>query len=970
MADDNRPPEPDEDATKPADENPPWPGSLDDIRMTTQRREAAPREIPDFPADCRAGDTVGDYRLVRRLSSGGFGTVFLAERVRPFAKEVALKVIRSDRTEDPRAVARFDLERRLLAQLDHPNIATLLDGGNSVSGQMFLVMEYVHGDPITIYCDQRKLDLRTRLSVFLQLCEAIQHAHGKGVIHRDLSPRNVLVADGPDGGPVVKVIDFGLAKSRGDLGGPRKAVTEEEYLPGTPGYASPEQFEPGAARVDVRSDIYSLGAILYELLSGAPPHDPDKLRSVGWAAIGRFLRQQPVRTPSDLLSTLATGDSETAQRIASMRQERLDRLAGTLKAELEWIPLQALRPEQPERYQTVQSLAQDIRNYLGGFVLQAAPESRAYRARKFILRHRSGLLAAAVAVGALAATTLTVSLALVDRSRALAGAREREAELNEVLDFQAKELAGAQAAESARAVAGREIARQFSRQLRERGVPDADRMREVAKVEQALAGVNYSEVLRQTIREAVVLPSIARIEAGAGMRDRVRALLLLNAGRTLAALGFTSDARQSLADTAILCEELFGAGSEQALQARLWLANTDPDADRAEAEAARVAAMLAEAQGNDSRGAMDALRLRRDLMAQLPAEEKSALELAQEIAHRSLASAPGTPETIDDQLALGWIQSVNGQPLEARTTLERALSSAVAASAPPEVRARALHALGTVLVGSPDPKDTQSGLDMLREAAELAAAAWGTGHPTACWFRGDLASGLVRARSDDLASVDEALRLLDVNLEIATRLRLSAQATQGDRSNLATVLAAKAVLMQDGALLERAVAQSRDALRIARTAPGLPTEEALQIQLATGIMVARGGHLAEAETLLREAIERRREVGEEDGTVEMLKLDFELARVLRSLDRRRDAADLLLKAQDAARARRKETSESRWYVSTMLLDLLEENGSDAATLEAQRAEVERLRSAATAAGQHSCQDWRRIPGPPEPTRGR
>lgn len=384
--------------------------------------------IPDFHPDCRAGDMVGDYRLIRRLGAGGFGTVFLAERTRPFVKEVALKVVSAERAGDRVALARFEMERMLLAQLRHPNIAALVDGGNTVGGQRFLVMELVKGEPITRYCDERALPVRDRLAIFLQLCDAVQYAHGKQVIHRDLSPRNVLVEDDEHGNPRVKVIDFGLAKSTGPAAEAGRNVTGENYLPGTPGYASPEQFEPGAPHVDARSDIYSLGAILYELLAGAPPFDPEFLRAQGWAAIHRVLKERLPRTPSDLLSTMATSDTATADRIARARKERLDRLAGLLRADLEWIPQRALDPEQRHRYQSAESLAGDVRRYLAGEPLDAAPPSAAYRARKFMIRHRRAVVAVGAAAAALVATTVTVSVALVERTRMLA---ERDSALAE-----------------------------------------------------------------------------------------------------------------------------------------------------------------------------------------------------------------------------------------------------------------------------------------------------------------------------------------------------------------------------------------------------------------------------------------------------------------------------------------------------------------------------------------------------------
>lgn len=929
--------------------------------------DAAPREVPDFPPDCRAGDMVGEYRLVRKLSSGGYGTVFVAERVHPFVKQVALKVVRSDRTDEPRALARFDMERRLLARLDHPNIATLLDGGNSISGQMFLVMEYVHGDPITTYCDDRKLGLRSRLEIFLQLCDAVQHAHAKGVIHRDLSSRNVLVADGPGGDPVVKVIDFGLAKSRGDLGSPNKPMTDEEYLPGTPGYASPEQFEPGAARVDVRSDIYSLGAILYELLSGALPHDPKTLRSVGWSAIGTFLRQQPVKTPSERLSTMATSDAVAASRIAATRQERLDRLAGTLRAELEWIPLQALRPEQAERYQTVLSLSQDVRNYLDGNALKAAPESRIYRFRKFARRHQRSLAVTAVAFAALAATTIVVSLLLVERERALGAARERESELNAVLDFQARALSNPQAIGSAAQILREEVVRQVDRNLKAAAVPDAERVQSVASVDAALAGVNFPEVLRLSTREAVVMPAVAYVETGVGLRERVRALLLLNLGRSLLVLGFGPEARRPIAAAAGINEHLFGPDGEPTLRARQLLADTEPDKSVARAEALAVRAKLEELHGSGSPEAVEARRLQRDIDALLLDDAEGSLARAQEIADLSQVNAPGTRETLTDQLALGALQDVAGRRSEALATLERAMSSADAMNAPADLRAQALHALGAVLCRGSDPRDVERGLAMLRSASGLADTTHGLGHPVACWFRGDLAACLLLSRPRELASLDEVIRLIDLNIDIAKGLRLSPQSMRADQSNLATAFAAKSALIGDPSLLERAVREVREALRVARSAPGRPTLEVSQIQRAAGIMLARAGQLAEAETLLRDAVDQLSETGGLPGALERLRLGFELARVLRSVGRREEAIGVL---QDAEAAARKEAvsdaSESRWLVSTMLLGLLAEVAPEPARLSAQRSEVEKLRAAALASGQHACIDWHSIPGPPEP----
>ncbi len=387
-----------------------------DSAATSAQPPAASRPVssPRAPDPGLADKTIGPYTILSVLGEGGFGVVYLGERTEPILQRVAIKVIKPG-MDSGAVMGRFELERQSLAVMDHPNVARVLDAGATPSGRPYFIMEYVPGESLTKFADRHSLDIRQRLELFGQVCDAVAHAHLKGLIHRDLKPGNIMV-EMVDGKPLAKVIDFGIAKAvqQDDLA--KEAFTLEGMLIGTPEYMSPEQ-AGGERDIDTRTDIYSLGVILYELLTGALPFDPRTLRSAALAEIQRIIREVEPPRPSTRLHELGAANT----RIADSRKTQARSLERTLRRELEWIPLMAMRKDRRRRYKTAQELRDDIARYLRAEPLIAGPESRAYRARKFVSRNRAGVGAAAVVfIAIIAAAIVSIRFGISERDARIA----------------------------------------------------------------------------------------------------------------------------------------------------------------------------------------------------------------------------------------------------------------------------------------------------------------------------------------------------------------------------------------------------------------------------------------------------------------------------------------------------------------------------------------------------------------------
>ncbi len=363
------------------------------------------------------GSHIGPYHLLEEIGEGGMAVVYMAAQERPLRRRVALKIIKLGM--DTREVmARFEAERQVLAMMDHPNIARVFDAGATETGRPYFVMELVKGVSITKYCDQHRLSTRERLELFVPICNAVHHAHQKGVIHRDLKPSNIMVTM-HDGMAVPKVIDFGIAKATNQRMTEHTIFTRYAEMIGTPEYMSPEQAEMGELDIDTRTDIYSLGIVLYELLTGTLPFDPETLRSAALSEIQRIIRDQEPPRPSTRLSALG----QAAEEIAARRRTSVVGLARRLNRELEWIPMMAMRKDRTRRYRSASEFADDIGNYLSGLPLTAGPESAWYRLIKMVSKHR-------VAVSAVAAVILSLSIGLAASSHLFVKAQRALRELN------------------------------------------------------------------------------------------------------------------------------------------------------------------------------------------------------------------------------------------------------------------------------------------------------------------------------------------------------------------------------------------------------------------------------------------------------------------------------------------------------------------------------------------------------------
>jgi serine/threonine protein kinase/WD40 repeat protein len=465
--------------------------------VTSDTHQAEEKSNPD-PAET-SGTHIGPYKLIEQIGEGGMGTVWMAQQIEPVRRLVALKLIKAGMA-SKQVIARFEAERQALALMDHANIARVLDAGTTGAGRPYFVMDLVKGVAITRYCDEHHLTPRQRLELFISVCQAVQHAHQKGIIHRDIKPSNVLIAL-YDGQPVPKIIDFGVAKATGPALTDKTLVTGLWSVVGTLAYMSPEQAELNQLDIDTRTDIYSLGVILYELLTGTTPLERKRLEGTALLATLRLIREEEPPRPSTRLST-----TEELPAIAANRGVEPRNLSGILRGELDWIVMKALEKDRTRRYEAANGLGQDIQRYLADEPVQACPPSARYRMQKFVRRNKSPVVAGVLLLLALVAGVIGTSMGMIRASVAMVRATDAEAKAVSEAKLKANALVAVQQSERAAkdslwlSLIEQARARRFSRQMGQR----LDSLEAIARAAQ----LRIDDRLRDEAIAAMALPDI------------------------------------------------------------------------------------------------------------------------------------------------------------------------------------------------------------------------------------------------------------------------------------------------------------------------------------------------------------------------------------------------------------------------------------------------------------------------------
>jgi eukaryotic-like serine/threonine-protein kinase len=761
---------------------------------------SAATEPPPIPPLAEGpGTMIGPYKLVQLIGEGGMGAVFMAVQEKPVRRKVALKIIKPG-MDTRQVVARFEAERQALAMMDHPNIARVLDGGATESGRPFFVMELVKGTPITTFCDERRLTPRQRLELFVPVCQAIQHAHQKGIIHRDIKPSNVLIALYDDR-PVPKVIDFGIAKATGPQLTEHSLMTDFGAVIGTPEYMSPEQASLNNLDIDTRSDVYALGVLLYELLTGTTPVDRRSLGRAAVLEVLRIVREVEPPRPSTRLSTL-----DILPSIAANRGTEPARLAGILRGELDWIVMKALEKDRARRYETANALVRDVQRHLADEVVEARPPSAGYRLRKIARRHRGRVIAASLVLLALVAGIIGTSWGLVRARTANAQAQRRLEQIEK----------------------GNEILTGVFADL------DIDQVKQGNKPLEAVLADRLVKAVSQLDEKSVGDPLVV-------------AMLQSQLGTSLRSLGFAAEAIPPLEKALATRRAGLGADHPQTLETMTQLAGAYAFASRLKEAVPLAEEHLQLTKARYKTGNKETIESMGNLGLYYRAmgrqdEAMSVLEEAVNLAKSALE--PSSPITIVVMSNLALVYKYAGREGDALPLYEEALRLAKTVYGPDHVNTIGLMS-GLAFVYLESGRVNEA-VALAEEAYRLAKASLGPNHPTA------LVSSAHLANCYDFAGrFEEALPLLEEQYRIAkVQLGLDHRHTLIYMSNLAQGL------LEVGRL-DEALRLAEESLQLTRAKLGPDYPDTLIVAFSLAQIAREAGRPDRSVPLLEETLRLR-----------------------------------------------------------------------------------------------------------------
>jgi len=827
-----------------------------------------PEATAAMPADQAPGlpERIGAYRVLSLLGQGGFGVVYLAEQTEPVRRRVALKVIKPGMDSEA-VVARFEAERQALAVMDHPGVARVFDAGTTPGGRPFFVMEYVRGVPITEHCDRQRLTVRERIELFIQVCEAVQHAHMKGVIHRDLKPSNILVEYADQGSSAMirpKVIDFGVAKSLDRPLTDTPLYTAVGELIGTPEYMAPEQAGTSGQDIDTRADVYALGVLLYELCTGYPPFDVDRLRRAGIGEVIRVLNEEQPERPSVRLKSVlkASPSTDPGQRLvlADRRRTTLSRWQRELRDDLDWIIMKCLEKDRARRYETAAALALDLQRHLRNEPVLAGPPSASYRIGKFVSRHRVPVAAACLAVAALVAGVVTTSLALNEsrKQRALTEQAREEAarragELSQVVVFQSSLLAQLDPERI-----GQSLVADLNERLRQAleqapvasTVSGADLQ---SSFQRALGLINATDLARHMFDQALLRGTVAAIEQDFADEPLIQSALRQTVGEVYSNLGNYDAGLSQIQQAYALRLASLGPEHIDTLRSRAVLGQIQLSMDDLDSAVGHLQAALAGfmAMGPDAEG--PAIQATVNLAAAF--RRLNRLDEALVLARQAYDDArvvfgPDHRETLLVINNLAIVHQARGEWQETEALFRQVLDKRLELHDADDAETLLAHQnLGLSLWNQYRLDEAEP---HLRQALEAARRIHGHDHPIALQAANGLGA-LLQAQGKS----DEAERLLADTLEGYRRV------LGQDHHETLITLANLAAVIEAAGRPDDAEPLYREAIVRFRQTAGPDDRNTLTQMSNLGLLLAERGDLEEAEALLREAFDRgRRVVGE------------------------------------------------------------------------------------------------------------